>query len=154
MIIRWYGAKVENVWQYSKVYPNVGHWDHENDRPTAAWDRWRDDGWARDWADRYPMGRGAKPICAWAGTLEKGKALDYIEARKGIYLPIYREAVRHTDAMLKLELTYEREGEIWLRDFDGYDHIALGMSLGDVLMDPNRKMGHAFVLAAMLEGEL
>jgi hypothetical protein len=41
-------------------------------------------------------------------------------------------------------------GDLTLRDFDGYDHVAQGKSLKDVLLDPNKKMGHAFVLALML----
>lgn len=39
-----------------------------------------------------------------------------------------------------------------LWDFDGYDHQALGISLAEVIEDPRRKMGHAFVLAMLLEG--
>ena len=37
-----------------------------------------------------------------------------------------------------------------LRDFDGYDYQAAGKTLADVLVDPERPMGHAFVLKAML----
>jgi hypothetical protein len=41
-----------------------------------------------------------------------------------------------------------------IRDYDAYDHRALGYSWDDVMNDPNRKMGHGFVLAMMLEGVL
>jgi len=35
-------------------------------------------------------------------------------------------------------------------DFDGFNHRALNMTLRDVINRPERKMGHAFVLADML----
>jgi hypothetical protein len=47
---------------------------------------------------------------------------------------------------------YAEYGEVAFWDFDGYDHVSLGMSLADVLHCEERKMGHAFVLAMMLEG--
>ena len=40
--------------------------------------------------------------------------------------------------------------ELILLDYDAYDHIKLGMSLIDVINEPRRKMGHAFVLILML----
>lgn len=36
------------------------------------------------------------------------------------------------------------------RTADGYDHDNLGMSLTEVLNNPQRKMGHAFVLKMLL----
>ena len=149
MIVRWRDMKVENVWQYTKVYPQ--HWDSIKGVPTAEWFEWRNEGARKDWADRYPMGKGAKPICSWWG-LNPGHSYDYIEARKQIYVPVYSEAVRFTDAFLNLKMIHQAEGDIWLRDFDGYDHIKMGRTLDEVLNDPGRKMGHAFVLAHLLEG--
>ena len=37
-----------------------------------------------------------------------------------------------------------------LRDFDGYDYVKQNMNLTQVLNNPTRKMGHAFVLAMLL----
>ncbi|KKL81083.1 hypothetical protein LCGC14_1998340 [marine sediment metagenome] len=39
-------------------------------------------------------------------------------------------------------------------DYDAYDHIKMGMSLHNVINNPNQIMGHAFVLAMILEGKL
>jgi hypothetical protein len=44
--------------------------------------------------------------------------------------------------------------DIGLQDFGTYDHQALGYSWDDVINDPDRKMGHGFVLAMMIEGVL
>jgi hypothetical protein len=41
-----------------------------------------------------------------------------------------------------------------IRDYDAYDHESLGMSLIDVINNPKRKCGHAFVLLMILKNEL
>jgi len=56
-----------------------------------------------------------------------------------------------TEAWRKLKLQYETDGDIILADFDAYDHRALGMDYSQVLHNEKKKMGHAFVLAMMLE---
>lgn len=38
-----------------------------------------------------------------------------------------------------------------MHSFDAYNHKELGMSYSDVMNLESRKMGHAFVLAMMLE---
>jgi hypothetical protein len=93
------------------------------------------------------MGKGAVPLFSWWD----GEALDYVRARKKIYVPVYAKAVVNTPGFCELLRLYREHGELQLWDFDGYDHHALGMSLKDVLNDPTRKMGHAFVLAMLLE---
>ncbi len=40
-----------------------------------------------------------------------------------------------------------------LWDYDGYDYLSMDMSLKDVLNDPSRPMGHAFVLASLIQDE-
>ncbi len=72
---------------------------------------------------------------------------------KKLYAPIYSRAVEKTDAFVKLKECYETGEEIWLWDFDGYDFRKKGLTYKEVLLNEKRKMGHAFVLAMMLEGE-
>ena len=136
---------MENAWQYSKVY--AGYVDEEG-KPTEGYWEWACDGWNTRRAVRYPMGKGARPLFSWWA----GEPLDYIEARKRIYMPLYARAVSVVPAFLQLKALYEREGKVALRDFDGYDYHKLDMTLRDVVNDPTRKMGHAFVLAVLLEG--
>ena len=52
---------------------------------------------------------------------------------------------------LRLRAIAQR-ADVVLIDFDAYDHRVLGYSWGDVMNDPDRKMGHGFVLAMMIEG--
>ena len=46
------------------------------------------------------------------------------------------------------------ERDVWLWDFDGYDHIRYGLSIEQVIDDPYKTMGHAFVLYALLQPTL
>lgn len=137
---------VENAWQFAKVYSK--HVD-EDSNPTNDYFEWAKAGWRDNWAHRYPMGRGARPEYSFWD----GEKLGYIEARKKIYIPLYSKAVRGTEAFEYLKSLSEKI-DICLRDFDGYNHKALGWGYEQVINCPHKKMGHAFVLAMMLEGFL
>uniref|UniRef100_A0A6M3JST9 Uncharacterized protein n=1 Tax=viral metagenome TaxID=1070528 RepID=A0A6M3JST9_9ZZZZ len=143
---------LENLWQFSKVYnkyimPIDGY-------PDASYYKWRDWGFNQDKAYRYPMGKGAIPEY----SLWDDEKLDYIQARKKIYATEYAKNVLKTNSFRRLDYTYQRclniNKELILLDYDAYDHIKLGMTLADVINNPKRKMGHAFVLIMMLTGFL
>lgn len=139
---------VENLWQYSKLYQE--HADGAGN-PTSAFNTWRAEGFAKQWADRYPMGKGKKPLC----SIWSGQKYGYIEARRAIYEPQYRAAAVHHCAGLIETLKQEREKheDIWIFDYDGYDHLAYDMTLADVGQNAERPMGHAFVVASLVTGE-
>lgn len=140
-------ANLENAWQFSKVYPE--HLDGDRN-PTQAYFEWAAAGWRDTKAHRYPMGKGAKPSYSWWA----GKRLGYLEARKSIYIPLYARAVVQTHAFAHLLDLYRKTGSVTLWDFDGYDHRSLGMSMKDVVNNEKRSMGHAFVVAHLLESIL
>lgn len=142
-----FARNVENAWQFAKVYP-----EHISDfgDPNGSYWQWAQAGWNSTFAHRYPRGKGAKPVYSYWN----GEHLSYINARKKIYIPLYSQAVCNTDAFKKLRDLYQSGTPLWLRDFDGYNHKKLGMSYDDVINCETRKMGHAFVLAMMLEGYL
>jgi len=83
-------------------------------------------------------------------SLWNGEKLGYVDARKRIYCPVYARAVVKTEAFWLLRQQYLTRSEIWLWDFDGYDHVQMGWTLEQVLDCSTRKMGHAFVLTALL----
>jgi hypothetical protein len=140
-------ANMENAWQYAKVYAK--HADSAG-RPTQDYWNWACAGWADPIARRYPMGRGARPLHSWWA----GEPLPYITARKRIYAPLYRRAVLRTAAFAELQRLRETESrDIYLRDWDGYDHLALSRTISQVANNADRKMGHAFVLWALLESQ-
>ena len=133
----------ENAWQFAKLYPE--HAD-ANGQPTNEYWTWAQNGWNSRTPFRYPVGKGRKPLC----SLWNGCHLGYIQARKQIYIPLYRDAVKQTTAYRKLEHLYREQGHLTLFDFDGYDHRQLRMSFRDVINCQTRICGHAFVLAIML----
>lgn len=135
---------VENGWQFAKVY---AHHNGADGSPTPDYWTWALNGWSDKKAHRYPMGKGAKPLYSWWN----GKKLDYIEARKRIYAPLYAHAVVRTTAFDELKRLHNKGTDLILRDYDGYDHS--GKSLSDVLNDPKKKMGHAFVLKMLLTND-
>ena len=138
---------VENAWQFSKVYKE--HTDI-NGEPTEKYFDWAHNGFNTEKANRYPMGRGVKPLYSYW----EGEKLSYTEARKRIYIPLYARAVVQTEAFAYLKSLYISGENIILWDFDGYDHKKSGMSLDEVINSPTKKMGHAFVLLMILKGKI
>ncbi len=135
----------ENFWQYHKVYAD--HLDLDSNI-TRSWFKWHESGIKSAKAVRYPMGKGAAPEF----SLFNGKRLSYVEARRKIYMKYYARSVVKTEAFQILKEIYrDKTHNIVLRDFDTYDHQALGLSYYDVIHNTRRKMGHAFVIAMMLE---
>ena len=141
----------ENLWQFSKVYKEHLNFTGE---PNDTWRGWQKWGFSQDKAYRYPMGKGKKPEYSWW----RGLKLDYIEARKKIYAPIYAENVIKTSSYQILKEKYEycqkEQVDLVLLDYDAYDHASFGMTLVDVINYPNKKMGHSFVLLMMLTNTL
>lgn len=128
---------VENAWQYSKRYEEHDDYD--------AWLDWAERGYRKTRADRYPMGKGAVPLC----SMLNGEELGYIEARKRIYVPLYSQAVMHTNDFVTLvRVARESSRDIWLKDFDGYQTAD---DFETILNNPKKKMGHAFVLKYLVE---
>lgn len=136
---------VENAWQYSKVY--YDYLDDNGDPSEEYW-KWAKKGWSNNYANRYPMGKGMVPEYSYWN----GEKLSYIEARKKIYIPIYGNAVKDIYAFRKLKKLASEDKDMYLIDFDGYNHKRIGMSYHEVINSKTKKMGHAFVLAMMLDG--
>lgn len=140
----YFSKNVENGFQFSKVYSeHVG----PDGNPTDEYFKWALNGWRDSHAHRYPMGKGSKPEYSWWN----GEKLGYIEARKKIYVPLYYNSVKDTEAYAKLKELYHTEDIVYLWDFNGFDNEKRGMTLKDVINDPSRPMGHAFILKKMLE---
>lgn len=138
-----FAHKMENAWQYTKVYKE--HVDNNNN-PTNEYWQWAHEGWYNVRAIRYPMGKGLKPLY----SLWDDQRMDYITARRFIYIPLYVQAVKNTVSFRKLQKVHKDNTDITLLDFDAYDHT--GCTWDQVINNPHKKMGHAFVLAMLLEG--
>lgn len=138
---------VENAWQFSKVYDC--HID-ENGDPTLEYFEWATKGWQDSYAHRYPMGKGAIPQYSFWNNHK----FDYLTAKKHIYVPLYANSVVKTKAYSKLKDIVESGKNLYLLDFDAYKHREQNMTLTDVLNNPRKKMGHAFVLMMLLTNDV
>jgi hypothetical protein len=93
------------------------------------------------------MGRNRKPLYSYWD----GQKLDYIEARKKIYIPLYSRGVIKTDAFKQLlELYKTTDKDIYLVDFDGYNHKKLNMSLKGELTRAIAQIAHDPEVSAVL----
>ncbi len=132
---------VENAWQFSKVYKqHLDKWGN----PSKEYFDWAQKGWNDTFAHRYPMGKGAIPEYSYWN----GSKLGYLEAREQIYIPLYSITVQRTEVFNTLREKAIKGEEIVLFDYDGYSDYN---SLEEVRKNSKRKMGHAFVLAMLLE---
>ena len=156
---------MENWWQYSKFYPSHGLLEIKLNTisitpnglnqsetlqeviPTDTFLNWQETNIHKNWADRYPMGKDARPLCSIIQYNKQFYACDYIQARKLIYAPAYAASVQHTKLFPVLKEKIRNKEPLILIDYDATD-ISKGWDY--VLNDPTLKMGHATVLAALL----
>lgn len=137
---------LENAWQFSKVYSE--HYDPNTDTILPEYYDWAAEGWSAKKAFRYPMGKGRKPLFSLWGK----NRYTYTEARKKIYIPLYTQVAQKNRAFSWLKEIYKKEEQLILVDFDSYDYNSLGYNWNNVIYSQDRKMGHGFVIAMMLEG--
>ena len=137
---------VENGWQFSKCFDYY----LDNGEPGERYFKWAQDGWNSKRANRYPMGKGVAPLYSYWD----GEKLSYIEARKKIYIPLYSNAVKNTLAFKCLQAAHEDYKDIYLQDFDAHNLEPGSFKYEDLWNNSNIKVGHAYVLAMMLEGLL
>ncbi len=144
-----FATNLENAWQFSKVYErHVG----PDGSPTAAYFTWAAAGFNDPVARRFPMGKGAVPMYSLFvdPRTRQVQHLGYIAARKKIYAPLYAKYIIRTQGYEQLKrLVATSPAPVYLRDFDGYD--AGAKTFEEILNDPSKKMGHAFVLARLIE---
>lgn len=134
---------MENAWQFCKVFDNMVD---ANNEPTQDYWTWAEEGWASPKADRFPAGRGSKPLY----SLWKGKQLGYMDARLQIYCRLYAEAVVKTDSFAKLKELANNNKEIYLADPDASDPESKGMDYKKALFDTTKPLSHSLVLAMLL----
>jgi hypothetical protein len=206
------GYLMENIWQFSKVYPKVPKttqvysrwnnmiiWDwpeeiHISFRPkdekiflselnleteevNEKYWHWRNEGIKAKYAIRYPVGRENMNTCIYAlnkisENPPKYKKLDYIEARKKIYVKVYKDLVQNHPTFLKLKEWLNKGINLLIIEIDGPHEESLeyyknkyGVSdnfiqndtilatknnLDIMLNDDKHSYGHGYVLASAL----
>lgn len=142
-------VKMENAWQFAKVYEGMVD---ENKNPTYRYFEWRDKGFNQPNASRYPMGKGINPLYSYWKIGDKYYKLDYIQARKLIYIPCYAKAVVKTEAFARLQDLLNQGYNLALSDFDGYNNDSYNLNMKQVVNNTKKIMGHSFVLKMLLDG--
>lgn len=139
---------IENAYQFSKVYAEFSTVD---ELPAKHYWDWAQAGWNNPKPIKYPFGAWTKHLYHWWD----GKKLTNLEAQNQIFLPLYTKAIVKTSAFNRLKEIYETsKKDIYLIDFEGYNHRYLEKTWDDVVSDPNRPVGQAFALCMLLEGYL
>lgn len=187
------GTILENAWQFRKAYPKVPFsrqsysrydptivWQHDaevhlhNGVPTKEYYAWRAKGMANPYPVRYPVGYKHRHECVFSLT-DDGRALNYANARKEIYLAEYANAARKEPQYTELMNMVKSGKNILICEVDGphqesnaYYNNKYGTSmdlitdhcvdvngfgiLGMFLSDTKHSFGHGFALAwTMLE---
>jgi hypothetical protein len=129
----------ENVWQKSKVYPFVPAskqtysrwdrrviWDHPgelhvdaNKEPNDAYWAWREKLGKAEEAIRWPVGKKHTSQCLYALKEKGGRRLNYIEARKEIYLKEYCRLVKTQPQFLQLQQQLQQGQNLLIIEVDG-----------------------------------
>lgn len=140
---------LQNAWEYTKVYPE--HLDSRGD-PTLDYWLWAQTGWKSRKPVKNPMGDRLPSFHLW-----EGKQIGLVQARAYIFVPLYAQAVKQTEAYQHLKELWEtcqkRSVNLTILDYDAHNHHAYGLDLSKVLMNPGRQMGHGFVLAMLLKDD-
>ena len=156
----------ELAWQCAKLYPNsvIDDCVDANRHPAPGYFAWRDKFWAKRYPEdfpkksdiRFPAGKGNAKKCigSWWKVNGAFERLDYIPARKAIYIPVYAKAVVKTEAYRRLVELRDSGKNLMLIDFDGYNihHPKYNFTYRDAIHCGILRMGHGFVLAMLLEG--
>ncbi|MEI6284731.1 MAG: hypothetical protein WCP40_06500 [Opitutae bacterium] len=141
--------KLENAWQYSKLYHrHIG----DDGKPNAEYFAWAKTGWSSWRGERYPFGKSVRSSLHWWD----GQCLGRVEARKRIYVPLYVQQVvqqpyfKGLKEIWESEIKPDAENTLYLMDFDAYEYD----TISEVLNNPARSMGHGFVLAMLFTGDV
>lgn len=145
------GSILENVWQFSKVYPRVSkqhvyqsrfhpdkiiwdwpeetHVDSEGNILQEYW-KWRAAGMKNEYPVRYPNGYRGRHECLhslWPKNLEASspniETLDYIQARKRIYCGEYLRLAPRMGDFAKLEQLLDEGTNLLIFEVDGPDPL-------------------------------
>jgi len=135
-----YDQIFENVWQFSKVYEKVPKstqrysrydskiiWDHpaethvKNGKLTPEYFKWREAGMNAIYPIRYPVGMQDRHTCLYSlvDPNEPDKQLNYIEARKEIYLKEYVALVKEQPKFKELQRMLKKGINLLIIEVDG-----------------------------------
>ena len=165
--------KFENYWQYGKLFEELGHINADGE-PTEKWFAFRKKGYAKEKADRHPVGTKSDEVMFVDAkghnhykyytpqyAMYNDKKYGYIDARKMVYAPVYADLVRDTDTFKELKKMVDAGQQIQILDLDGprdgdlpglKSHLVTVDLLKEKINDPKAPFGHGYVVAGLLAG--
>lgn len=142
---------VENLWQFSKVYPC--HVDRDQN-VTEQWFDWREQGATLPQAQRFPLGRGKKPLYSLAmDTKGDWYELDYMQARQWIYIPAFTHSLDQT-TVSQLFAEKLTDHPVAIYDYDSYNLDAHGLTVEEAIQNISRPLSHAVLLKKQIDSWL
>ena len=85
-----------------------------------------------------------------AFSLWQGQRLGYVEARKAIYVPLYKRYAAEAKEFKALQGLLDQGYNIHILGYDGFSVDMTESGMRSALDDPSRPFGHELVVAAML----
>lgn len=139
----------ESRWQSGKKYEGI------DDSEVKAW-------WKKQTAPkrRYPKGKGKKILCATFEGFEHMGDMDYVTARKEVYLKEYYDLIKDKERIQYYEQKLKEGHNITIYDFDGPrtedgDVTCLELDL-ELLRTKieymKQSFGHGYIVGARLLG--
>ena len=139
----------ESRWQSGKIFEGV------DEKVTKAW-------WKAQLAPkrRYPKGKGKKVLCARFEGYEERGDMDYVTARKNVYVKEYYNMIKDRERTLHWKKLLDEGKNITIYDFDGprnEDKSVTCLELSEELLrekvnDLRFPFGHCYVVACALTG--
>lgn len=193
-----HGCNMENIWQSHKIYETIPESTQRYSRydSTVIWKypkqqhmkngeilpeywNWRQELMHNKYAVRYPVGYNWRHKCVGTviGTPEDYEIVDYITARKRVYLPIYVDLVKSKPQFQQLKQMIANGKNLLIIEVDGphqesMDYYKSKYGVADdfivgntilatpenmeiMLNDPKHPFGHGYCLAlALMNTEL
>lgn len=132
-------TNLENLWQASKVWKG----EIDGDVPSKEWWERREKIWSDEKAHRRI--KKGKPLFSWWNN----EKLNYDEARRKIYIPLYIKYIIQTEAYKRLEKMVDDGQDTHIIGYDGRKFDCLWKELKDL----SKPFGHELVLCCLLRKE-
>ena len=145
----------------------MGYWNYESRWQSGKIFEGIDEKMSKDWwkaqkkpKRRYPKGKGKTILCArFEGYEDKGD-MDYVTARKTVYVKEYYDLIKNRERTLYWKKLLEEGQSITIYDFDGPRTEDKGVTclelnedlLKDKINDLKFPFGHGYVVACALTG--
>ena len=139
----------ESRWQSGKIFEGI------DEKDVKDW--WKKQNSPKR---RYPKGKGKKVLCARFEGYEDRGDIDYITARKEVYMKEYYELIKDREMTLHWKKALEEGKSITIYDFDGPrteegDVMCLEFNedlLTERMNDIKYPFGHGYVVACAISG--